>query len=481
MSEFNDYLNLNGEIGQVQEVLYSIVSAVGLPKLKPGELVVFENGQLGQALSLSKEKCEILLLSHKSVKAGEKVARTDKFLSVPVGDDILGSVIDPFGNSINGKKINPLAWGKLDPNTPALSARSAVKDPLETGVALVDLLIPVGKGQRELIIGDRKTGKTQFFVRTLLNQAKKGNVCIYASIGKRVEEIKEILDSLRKKGIDKSVVVVATSASEAPGLVFMTPYTAMAIAEYFRDKGKDVVVILDDLTNHAMYYRQISLLAGRFPGRNSYPGDIFYIHSKLLERAGNFKKGSITCFPVAESIMGDLSGYIQTNLMSITDGHVFFDSEYANLGRRPAINPFLSVTRVGQQAQTPLIRDLSRELSTFLIQLEELQTFMHFGSELSEEVLQKIKLGDRILQFFNQPTDIVPVNLSVLTVGMLWTGVWRDQKTSDMRSKIKKMIDEYQMAGGFKKAIDDLIIKTNSFKDLLNNLRSKTYGQEKYY
>lgn len=481
MSNFNDYLEAIGEVGEVEEVLYSIVSVTGLPKLKPGEIVVFENGQLGQTLSISSEKAEILLLSHKSVRVGEKVARTDKFLSVPISDDILGSVIDPFGNSINGKKITSQAWGKLDPNPPALSERSGVKDPVETGTALVDLLIPIGKGQRELIIGDRKTGKTQFFVRTILNQAKKGNICIYASVGKRIEEIKEILDSLRKKGIDQDVIVVATSASDAPGLIFMTPYTAMAIAEHFRNKGKDALVILDDLTNHAMYYRQISLLAGRFPGRNSYPGDIFYIHSKLLERAGNFKKGSITCLPVAESILGDLSGYIQTNLMSITDGHIFFDSEYANLGRRPAINPFLSVTRVGQQAETPLVRDLSRELSTFLIQLEELQTFMHFGSELSEDVIQKLKLGDRVLEFFNQPTDIVPINLSVLTTGMLWIGVWRDQKVADMRAKIKKMVEEYELNTNFRKSIDQLIAKTATFKELLNNLRGGSYGQEKYY
>jgi F-type H+-transporting ATPase subunit alpha len=352
---------------------------------------------------------------------------------------------------------------------------------METGVALVDLLIPIGKGQRELIIGDRKTGKTQFFIRTILNQSKKGNVCIYASVGKKIPEIKEIVESLNEKGIMQNTIVVASNASDSPGLIFITPYTAMAIAEYFASLGKDVIVILDDLTNHAMYYREISLLAGRFPGRNSYPGDIFYIHSKLLERGGNFKKGSITCFPVAETILGDFSAYIQTNLMSITDGHIFFDSELSNLGRRPAINPFLSVTRVGQQANSPLVRQLSRELSSFLINLEEIQSFLHFGAEVSEDIIQKLKLGDRILEFFNQPVDSIPLNISVLVISMLWIGSWRDQKPSDMRMKIKKMVEDYTSKADIKKKIDDLIVSSDDFNSLLNKLREGNYGQENYY
>ena len=478
---FQTYLTKTGEVGVVEEVLHSIVYINGLPGLHPNELVIFEDGQLGQTISLSRDKSEILLLSHSQIKVGEKVARTNSFFSITIGDDVLGNIIDPLGNPLEGKKLGTGIPREVDIIPPALSKRNLIKEPIETGVALVDLIIPVGKGQRELVIGDRKTGKTQFFIRTILNQTKKGNICIYASVGKKIIEIQEILGELKAKGVDKNSVVVASSASDAPGLIYLTPYTAMTIAEYFRDKGRDVIVILDDLTNHAMYYREISLLAGRFPGRNSYPGDIFYIHSKLLERAGNFTKGSITCFPVAESILGDLSGYIQTNLMSITDGHIFFDSELAGLGRRPAINPFLSVTRVGQQAQTQLLRDLSRELSSFLITLEKLRDFIHFGAELSEDILQKLKLGDRVLEFFNQPVDVVPINMSILVIGMLWIGSWRDQKVTDMRSKIKKMIEEYNVNSGFKKSIDDIIAKTTTFKDLLNKLREGNYGQERYY
>jgi F-type H+/Na+-transporting ATPase subunit alpha len=481
MQKFEEYLEKIGEVGTVEEILYSIAYVSGLPNLKPNEIVIFENGDLGLTLSLSVEKAEILILSHSKIRVSEKVARTNKPLSVNISNDIVGNIIDPLGNSFNGKKINLGVEREIDVLPPSLYSRDLIRKPIETGVPLVDLIVPIGVGQRQLIIGDRKTGKTHFFIKTIVNQVKSGNICIYASVGKKIVEIKGILEALKKRGVDQSVIVVATSSSDAPGLIFITPHTAMTIAEYFRDQGRNVLLILDDLTNHALYYRQISLLAGRFPGRNSYPGDIFYIHSKLLERAGNFKKGSITCFPVAESVLGDLSGYIQTNLMSITDGHIFFDPELANLGRRPAINPFLSVTRVGMQAQTPLLRDISRQLTSFLINLEKLKEFGHFGAELSEEVNQKLKLGDRILEFFNQPVEVVPINMSVLVIAMLWVGSWRDEISINMKSKMKKMIEEYQKQTIFKKNIDDLISKTDTFLDLLNKLREGNYGQENYY
>ncbi len=482
MNNFKDYLEANGEVGEVEQVFSSIVYATGLPKLKPNEVVVFENGQLGQVISIQSDRSQILILSHELVRVGEKIARTGESLSINISDEILGRVVDCLGNPLDGKKN---AFGgekrKIDVAPLKLKDRSLVTDPIETGVSLVDLLIPIGKGQRELVIGDRKTGKTKFFIKTIMNQTRKGNICIYASIGKKIIEIKEMLEALESKEARANTVIVATSAADAPGLVFITPYTAMAIAEYFRDKGRDVVIFFDDLTNHAIYYREISLLARRFPGRSSYPGDVFYIHSKLLERAGNFAKGSITAFPVAESIMGDISGYIQTNLMSITDGHVFFDTELSNLGRRPAINPFLSVTRVGQQAQTNLVRELSHELSSFLVTLERLRDFEHFGAELSEDIIQKLALGDRVLNFFDQPRDVVPINVSVLIVSMLWIGSWRNQNVKDIKLKYGKMIDDYNLNGAFRKNIDDLISKSNSFQEMLNNIRERNYGQENYY
>lgn len=481
MFDYNNLLERTGEIGVVTQVLPSIVYADGLPHAKLNEVVVFEHGQLGQIILISKGVVEILILSHESIKVGDKIARADESFSINVNEQILGKVLDSLGNPLDGSKILNGVKCNIDVIPPRLENRRLVTSPVETGVALVDLLIPIGRGQRELIIGDRKTGKTNFFIKTILNQVKKGNICIYASIGKKISEIKEVLDALKNNEAISKTIVIATSASDVPGLIYLTPYTAMTIAEYFREEGKDVLLILDDLTNHAIYYREISLLAKRFPGRSSYPGDVFYIHSKLLERAGNFDKGSITVFPVAESIFGDISGYIQTNLMSITDGHVFFDAELASLGRRPAINPFLSVTRVGQQAETPLVRGLSHELSSFLVGLERLKEFEHFGAELSEEVIQKLALGDRILDFFDQPRDVIPINLSVLIMSMIWIGTWRNQKTADVRVKWGKMIDDYNMNTGFKKNIDDFIAKTDLFDDFLNGLREKNYGQENYY
>ncbi|HWA51566.1 MAG TPA: F0F1 ATP synthase subunit alpha [Patescibacteria group bacterium] len=481
MPKYQDYLNETGEIGEVKEVLHSIVYVSGLPSLKPNEVVVFDNGETGQTISISNEHSEVLVLSHVPIKVGQKVARTNKSLSIDISNAILGKTVDPLGHCLDNQNCPAGTIREIDTTPPNLLSRTPIKESLETGVSLVDLVIPIGKGQRELVIGDRKTGKTQFFIKTIVNQTQKENICIYASVGKRIVEIKEILNTLKKKGVLQNTIIVASASSDAPGLIYLTPYTAMTIAEHFRDQGKDVVVILDDLTTHAKYYRQISLLAGRFPGRNSYPGDIFYLHSKLLERAGNFKTGSITCFPVAESILGDLSGYIQTNLMSITDGHIFFDSELANLGRRPPINPFLSVTRVGGQAQTPLLRDITRDLSSFLVSLEKLRDFVHFGAELSEDVLQKLKLGDRILEFFNQPVDVMPINISILCIAMLWTGSWRNQAPLQMKEKIKTMVSDYEKDANFKNKIDSLIKSTSAYSDFLNKLREGNYGQEKYY
>lgn len=483
MKDFNYYMDAIGEFGFAEEILTSIVYASGLPTAKPNELVLFESGELGRIISLKSDRVEILVLSNSEIKVGTRMARTDEFLKIELGDNILGRMIDPIGNPLDDGPALQMPSNisrEVDILPPPLSDRAIINESLETGVPLVDLIIPIGKGQRQLVIGDAKTGKTQFFIRTLLNHTKTGNICIYAAIGKKVVEVRQVLEAIKKRGIDKSTIVVASGASDSPGLIFITPYTAMTIAEYFKDKGYDVLVILDDLTNHAKYYRQISLLAGRFPGRNSYPGDIFYIHSKLMERAGKFKKGSITCFPVAESVMGDLSGYIQTNLMSMTDGHIFFDTDLSSLGRRPSINPFLSVTRVGQQAQTKLARDVSRELTSFLLSIETLKTFIHFGAELSEPVKQKLALSDRILGFFDQPTEVVPRNVSLFVIGLLWTGFWRDQGTPEMRSKIKALTDDYAKDAAFKSKVDKLISGSSVFNELIESLREGEYGQKNY-
>lgn len=475
MDSFKTYLDKTGEIGFVSRVLHFLAYVEGLPHAKMNEIVVFEDGEIGEVMSLGQETVEVLLLSKNGVKVGTKAARTDSFLEIRASDGLLGKSIDPLGE-VFGQKFKFISGTvrPIDSPPPEVLERTFVNKPLETGVSLVDLVIPLGKGQRELVIGDRKTGKTAFLLQTIYNQVRLGAVCVYAAIGKKRVEIKRFEEFFKKKGIEGSIVTVATASSDSPGLIYLTPYTAMTVAEYFRDKGRDVLVVLDDLTVHANYYREITLLAKRFPGRNSYPGDIFYIHSRLMERAGSFPKGTISALPVAESILGDMSGYIQTNLMSMTDGHIFFDSEYANLGRRPAINPFISVTRVGQQAQSVLLRDLSRNLSRFLVKIERLRTFMHFGAELSEEIRQSLALGDRLALFFDQPQgEIVPINVSILLIALLWAGYWKDGEAGKMRSEMNSTVGLYWQNKAYKDKVDTLIASARSFKDLVDSVRDR--------
>ncbi len=473
MNTFNELLAKTQEIGEVTEIVHSIIRITGLPQARPNEIVLFENGQVGQVLSLSQDFVEILLLSNTTVEVGTKAVRTDDFLKVPVGLELLGKAIDPLGRLPNGQYIATKESRSIDVAPPSLKERRDIKEPMETGVALIDLIVPLAKGQRQLIIGDRKTGKTDILLQTIKNQSVKGTICIYAAIGKKKVEIKSIEENFVKEGIYQSTILISTSSSDSPGLVFITPYAAMTVAEYFRDQGKDVLLILDDLTGHAKYYREISLLARRFPGRSSYPGDIFYVHSKLLERAGKFEKGSITCLPMAESVLGDWSGYIQTNLMSMTDGHIFFDMDYFNQGRRPAINPFLSVTRVGQQAQSQLLKDLSREVSSFLVYLEKIQQFVHFGAELGESIRQNLALGDRITAFFGFASRGLPANVGAILITFLWAGFWKEDPVEKISEDLVKINNFYQKNDNYRKEIDKLIAESQSFADLVSTIKHK--------
>ena len=334
-------------------------------------------------------------------------------------------------------------------------------------------MVPLGMGQRELVIGDRKTGKTNFLFQTIITQARKNSICIYATIGKNIASVRKAANFFRAQGIFDKSIIVSTSSADPVGLIQLTPYTAMTIAEYFRDKGYDVLLILDDLTTHAKYYREISLLSKKFPGRASYPGDIFYIHSSLLERAGSFihtEKGevSITCLPVAEAVEGNISGYIQTNIMSITDGHIFFDNDLFAKGIRPAVNSFLSVTRVGRQTQTGARWGINRELNGFLSLLEKTQKFVHFGAEINENIKNTLKLGERIYSFFNQRFGrIVPLNLQLILFCMIWIGVWQEDTMVVMKSAIEKMMDKVETDESYRKKIDSYVEKAADFNELL--------------
>jgi F-type H+-transporting ATPase subunit alpha len=347
-----------------------------------------------------------------------------------------------------------------------------------TGVTVVDSVVPIAWGQRELVIGDRKTGKTDFLMSVALTQLKLGRLVVYCMIGKRKSEIKAVHDYFLNARVLQRCIIVASEAYSTTGEIYLTPYTAMSIAEYFRDKGGDILLILDDLTTHAKYYREIALLSQKFPGRESYPGDIFYIHSRLMERAGCFKingGSSITCLPVAESVGGDITGYIQTNLMSMTDGHIYFDTDKFYSGVRPAVNTFLSVTRVGKQTQTPLMREIGFWMMTALKDYEEVQRFKQFGTEMTQAVLDKMALGEAINRFFTQRLGItVYPNLQVILSALLFLKLWNGDK-------VKEMSELYVTNFKFKETIDKVIVNCKSFTELTNKLRFQSTEVLKYF
>lgn len=480
MNDYDYYLNKTGEFGIVEEVNYPIIVVSGLPNAKPREVVMFENGQRGQVFTLEKDKIEVLLFSKEPVRVGDKASRTDFQLTVPVGPELLGNMIDPLCNPIINTTSfkRPTLMREMDEVPLGMSMRSRIKNSLLTGVSIVDIMVPLGKGQKELVIGDRKTGKSLFMQAMIKNQVQAGSIAIYAAIGKKRSDIKLLGDFFAKEGISNKICIVASGSDDSPSLIYLTPYVAMTIAEYFKDSGQDTVVVLDDLSTHAKFYREISLISRRFPGRDSYPGDIFYTHARLLERAGNFihpTKGevSISCFPVAETVEGDFTGYIATNLMGMTDGHIFFDSNVYYKGRRPAVNIFLSITRVGRQAQDSLKRSINRELTSFLSMYDRMQNLSHFGAELTEGVKHILSLGDKIYKLFDQgPALIIPSSIQMIMLTLIWLNIFQDETDEVIYKYRLNMIDMYSKNEKVKKMFDS-IINVDSFNNLLSSVSTK--------
>jgi F-type H+/Na+-transporting ATPase subunit alpha len=479
MKTFQQYLTTNEEIGFVEACNQSIVYASGLPNATTQEIVMFESGEPGVILSMSREQVEILLFSNYSVKAGMKVARTGIKQEIPVGFELLGKAINPFGQPINTSKVmeSPKVSRAIDISPTGINTRKRIAQSFETGVTLVDMLIPLGKGQRQLIIGDRKTGKTSFLYQTMLKQASLGTICIYAGIGKKKTDIKKIEAFFQKTGIENNTVIIATSSEDPAGVIYLTPYAAMTLAEYFRDEGHDVLIVMDDLFTHAKFYREIMLIGRRFPGRNAYPADIFYTHARLLERAGNFvlangTERSITCLPVVESVEGDIAGFIQTNLMSMTDGHIYFDVDMFTKGNRPAINPFVSVSRVGRQTQTPLRLTLSRELLSFLTLHRRLESFSHFSAEAGAGVKRTLRVADRITAFFTQgANEVKNLDLQIVIFSFLWTDYW--QEVTKMEKDIITMNQMYENSIQAQSLVKNLITSASSFNELLLSIRKQ--------
>jgi len=431
MNSFDHYLELTGIYGTVQEVKHPIIYIKGLPNVHPNETIIFEDGQQGQVLDIDHDEIRALLFSNTPTPIGIKVTRTNIQLQIPVGEIILGQTIDPLGTQIlSSLQAQNQEYRDVFSPAPGMNARTKIDSPFITGMTKVDLLLPLGKGQRELILGDVKTGKTSLLLSVLENQLKQPDtVAIYAAIGKRRSEIKQLGQRFLENGLSKKLAIIASSSSDAPSIHYLTPYVAMTHAEYFKDKGLNVIVVMDDLSTHAQSYREISLLSQRFPGRDSYPGDIFYAHASLLERAGNFKhpkKGtvSITCLPVATTVEGDLSGYISTNLMGMTDGHILFDAEIYNKGSRPAINIPLSVTRVGRQTQTNLLRTITLEILSVLSQYEKIQNISHLGSELSGDSKRILEKGKALQILLHQEHRIIPREIQIVLFGIVWMSMY---------------------------------------------------------
>ena len=404
------------ETGTVVLVGDGIARASGLHQCMAGELVEFPNGAYGMAQNLEEETVSIVILGNdEGIKEGDLVKRTGRVVSVPVGEGLIGRVVNALGEPIDGKgPITASAYRPIEAPAPGIMDREPVNQPLQTGIKAIDSMIPIGKGQRELIIGDRQTGKTTIATDTILNQKGKDVICIYVAIGQKRSTVAQIVNSLSMGGAMDYTIVVSATASELAPLQYIAPYAGCTMGEYFMHQGKDVLVIYDDLSKHAVAYRAISLLIRRPPGREAYPGDVFYLHSRLLERAAHLSQakggGSLTALPIIETQAGDVSAYIPTHVISITDGQIFLEEELFNAGIMPAVNPGISVSRVGGAAQIKAMKKVAGSLKLLYSQYRELQSFAQFGSDLDKDTKQRLALGERIVavlkQKNNSPMDV---------------------------------------------------------------------------
>ena len=396
------------ETGTVVVVGDGIASVYGLREAMAGELLEFDDGSVGMAQNLEDETVSVAILSDKSdIKEGTTVRRTGNLLSVPVGEAFLGRVVNALGKPIDGKgPIRASGTKPIEAEAPGILERESVSVPMQTGIKAIDSMIPIGRGQRELLIGDRQTGKTEIAIDTIINQKNSGVICIYVSIGQKSTSVVQLTQELMKSGAMEYTIVVSASASESAPLQYVAPYSGCAMAEYFREQGKDVLIVYDDLSKHAVAYRAMSLLIRRPPGREAYPGDVFYLHSRLLERAAcvapQFGGGSITALPIIETQAGDVSAYIPTNVISITDGQIFLESELFHAGIMPAINPGISVSRVGGSAQLKGMKKVAGTLKLLYSQYRELQYFAQFGSDLDADTKARLALGERIVEVLKQ-------------------------------------------------------------------------------
>lgn len=475
------------ETGKIISIADGVTKVYGLKNIMAGEMVEFENGEKGMALNLEESSVGIVILGKgETLKEGSSVKRLKKLLKVPVGEALIGRVVNALGEPIDGKgSISSSESRFVEEKAKGIMARKSVHEPLQTGIKAIDALVPIGRGQRELIIGDRQTGKTTVAIDTIINQKGQNVICIYVAIGQKQSNVAQVVKKLEEHGAMEYTIVVNAGASDPAALQYLAPYSGVTMGEYFRDNSKHALIVYDDLSKHAVAYREMSLILRRPPGREAYPGDVFYLHSRLLERASKLNDelgaGSLTALPIIETQAGDVSAYIPTNVISITDGQIFLETDLFNSGIRPAINVGLSVSRVGGAAQIKATKQVSGTLRLDLAQYRELQAFAQFASDLDESSRKQLERGQRMVEILKQPPySPLAIEKQIITIFAGAKGFLDDIAVSEIRnfeegiyvfieSKYPEIFEEIRSKKALDKELEEKISKAiNEFKS--NNL-----------
>ena len=467
------------EVGYVETIGDGIATILGLDHAMYGEVVVFENGTKGMVLDITTESIGVILFDTEgTIGQGTKVSRTKKQAGMPVSSNFLGRVVDPLGNPIDG--LGPIEATEMRPieePAPSIINRKPVTTPMETGILSIDSMFPIGRGQRELIIGDRQTGKTSIALDTILNQKGKDCICIYVSIAQKASTVANLVNTLKKNDAMDYTVIVNSTAADSASLQYIAPYSATSLAEYFMHQGKDVLIVYDDLSKHAVAYRTISLLLGRSPGREAYPGDVFYLHSRLLERSSRLNSGgSITALPIIETQDGDVSAYIPTNVISITDGQIFLESDLFFEGQRPAVNVGLSVSRVGGAAQTKAMKKASGSLRINLAQYREMKEFTQFASDLDDATKRQLQHGQLLMELLKQPLNHPMSHADMVIVLVVAdAGILDDLDPKQVKKEETKLLD------WFNENHSEISREINTTKKLDDNLKTRIITLAKQY
>ncbi|HEY8464691.1 MAG TPA: F0F1 ATP synthase subunit alpha [Bacillota bacterium] len=469
------------ETGTVLEVGDGIARIYGLNKVMMGELVIFPNRVYGLALNLEEDNVGCVLLGDEAlIKAGDLVRRSKRVVEVPVGEALIGRVVNGLGQPLDGKgPIVSREYRPVEHDAPSIAQREPVREPLQTGIKAIDSLIPIGRGQRELIIGDRQTGKTAIAIDTILNQAHSGVICVYVAIGQKTSSLAQVVQVLENRGAMLYTIVVAATANEPASLQYLAPFAGCAMAEYFMAQGKDVLIIYDDLSKHAVAYRTMSLLLRRPPGREAYPGDIFYLHSRLLERAaklnGDNGGGSLTALPIVETLAGDVSAYIPTNIISITDGQIILSTELFFGGNRPAVNVGLSVSRVGGNAQIKAMKQVAGRLRLDLAQFRELESFAQFGAELDKSAQARLNRGFKTVELLKQEQyNPMSIYEQIVLIFAVTNGYLDEIPVGEIRRFEKDFLHFMQIEGqSFYRRLEEIRFLDNTLTKQLHDLTSR--------